>query len=100
MYKRQVEVRIENTNVLFRTSQSGGFAPINSLQLSKQGVIKEFPDLKKNPNWREEAIKRFKLKIKSKTTEKKRMDYIIKDLHKFGYKPLYTQRAGHRPIKL
>jgi len=88
-----IEVRIIDNQCLFKTGHFGGsFVPIDSLKLSKQGVTKEFPDLKENENWKEEAIKRFKGNIKNMKSETERIDYVIKDLSKFGYKPLYKQR--------
>jgi hypothetical protein len=95
-----VEVRVDGTNVFFRTSQSPIFATIEGLRIEKSGVIKEFPDLKDNPEWKNIAIERFKEKIKSYNTEMERVKYIIEDLNKYGYVPLYYQRQGHRPVKL
>jgi len=96
-----IEVRIDGFNVLFRNSQThGGFTTIDGLKLSRSGVIKEFPDLENKENWREEAIKRFKEKIKKFNSEDKRMNYVIEDLKKFGYKPLYLNKQGFRPKKL
>lgn len=96
-----MEVRIDGTNCLFRTQQFGGaLAPIDALKLDKKGVEKEHPDLKGKKEWREEAIKRFKKKLKSYRTEKQRMDYIKDDLQKFGYIPIAEQRSGFRPRKL
>ena len=96
-----IEVRINGNNCLFRTKDYGGaFHPIDNLTLNKTGVIKEHPDLKDNKDWREEAIKRFKTKLKKMKSEKERMDYVIEDLKKYGYKPLFTQRDGHRPQKI
>jgi len=96
-----IEVRIEGNNCLFRTKDYGGaLHPIDNLTLNKAGVIKEFPDLKDNKDWREEAIKRFKKKLKTMKSEKQRMDYVIEDLKKYGYKPMFTQRDGHRTIKI
>ncbi len=96
-----IEVRIEENNCLFRTKDYGGaLHPIDNLTLSKAGVIKEFPDLKDKTNWREEAIKRFKAKLKTMKSEKQRMDYVIEDLKKYGYKAILSQRDGHRPIKI
>ena len=96
-----IEVRVIGNNVIFRTGQFGGaFTSIEGLRLSKQGVIKEFPDLKDKTDWREEAIKRFKAKLKTMKSEKQRMDYVIEDLKKYGYKPKYSQRDGHRPQKI
>jgi len=94
-----IDVRIDNETVWFRT-QGSSFVTIDSIRLDKQGVIKEHPDLKDNENWREEAIKRFKEKIKTMTTEEQRANYIIEDLTKFGYKPLYRQKSGFRVEKL
>lgn len=96
-----VEVRIVESNCLFRTANTqGGFFPIEAIKLDKAGSIKEHPDLKDNENWKEETIKRFKQKIKEYETEKQRMQYIISDLTKHGYTPLYFQQTGHRPIKI
>jgi len=92
-----VEVRIDGTNCLFRTGQFGGaFAPIDALQLSYDGVIKEFPELKDRKDWKEQAIKRFKDKMNTYKTEEQRIDYIVEDLKKYGYIPLYKQRQGFR----
>ncbi len=96
-----VEVRINQTNCLFRTgSTQGGFVPIEGIKLQKAGCIKEHPDLKGNKNWEKESVKRFKEKIKGLKTEKERMKYIISDLTKHGYTPLYYQQSGHRPVKI
>ena len=95
-----VEIRIKNNEVLFRTADfGGGFVPIDSIRLDKIGVVKEFPDLKDKENWREEAINRFKINISKMKNEKEKMGYVIEDLAKFGYKPLYLQRSGYRAIK-
>lgn len=95
-----IEVRVQDINVHFRTSDFQQFAGIERLKLNKDGVIKEFPDLKDNEDWKNEAIKRFKEKIKTMNTEMERANYVIKDLQKFGYKPMFMQRQGFRPTKL
>ena len=97
----KIEIRIDGTNCLFRTQQFGGaFATIEGLKLDYKGVIKEHPDLKDKETWKEEAIKRFKNKLKEYKTEEERMKYIKKDLEKYGYIPLYEQKQGHRPRRL
>lgn len=96
-----VEVRINGSNCLFRTLNTfGGFVPIDALNLDKKGVILEHPDLEGAENWREEAVERFKNKLKNYESETQRMNYIIEDLRKYGYQPLHMQRAGHRPQKI
>lgn len=96
-----VEVRVNGNQCLFRTGQYGGaFVPIEGLKLVKGGVIKEHPDLKDEENWKQIAIERFKEKIKGYDTEMQRINYIIEDLKKFGYVPMYLQRHGHRTRKL
>jgi hypothetical protein len=96
-----IEVRIDGVNIYFRTANTNGaFATIDNLKLDHTGVCKEHPDLKDNKGWREEAIKRFKDKIKNMKDEKEISNYIIEDLSKFGYKPLWSQRQGFRPVKL
>lgn len=96
-----VEVRIGQTECLFRTKQShGALYPLEALRLDKVGVFKEHPDLKGNSEWKKEAIKRFKDKLKTYETEEQKMKYVIDDLGKFGYKPLKFQKKGHRPINI
>jgi len=95
-----VEVRINNSNVFFRTSQFQRFANIDGIKLDKQGVIKEFPDLYGKEDWQELGRKRFKEKIKKMKNEEEISKYILKDLSKFGYKPLYLQKQGFRPMRL
>jgi len=95
-----MEVRVDRESVYFRTPQSPGFTTINGLKLDKAGVLKEFPELKDNPKWQSIARERFKEKIKECENEMERVDYIISDLKKYGYKPLYLQRQGFRVQKL
>jgi len=96
-----VQVNIDGTNVLFRTNgTNGAWATIDNLQLNYAGVLKEHPDLKDSKDWKQQAINRFKDKIKNMKTEKERVDYIISDLTKFGYKGLCKQRQGFRVEKL
>ena len=96
-----VEVRVDNNNILFRNNATNGmFATIDNIKLNKLGVIKEHPDLKDNEDWQNIARERFKEKINNMKTEMERADYIIEDLKKFGYKPLYRQRKGFRVERL
>lgn len=95
-----VEVRIDSFNVFFRTSQFQRFADIDGIKLDKQGVIKEFPELKDREDWQEIGRKKFKEKINKMKNEEEVSKYIIKDLTKFGYQPLYFQKQGFRPVKL
>ena len=96
-----IEVRINGLSIYFRnTSTNGMFAPLESLQLSREGTIKEWPDLKDNSEWRTVAIQRFKDKMKQINDEDKQMNFIIEDLKKFGYIPRIKQRAGFRAEKI
>ena len=96
-----VLVKIDGTSILFGNTSFGALlAPIDGIQLSKAGVEKEFPDLKDNVSWREEAIKRFKEKIAGLPSERQRADYIIADLQSHGYIPKMMQVGGFRPVKL
>jgi len=74
--------------------------PINSLKFSKEGVIKEFPDLKDDKDWKAKAIERFHVKFRKLSTDQDRENYLIKDLGKHGYIAIYKQKQGHRVIKV
>ena len=90
-------IRVLKRNVLFSTSQHKEYLePIDSLKLDYGGVVKEFPDLKDNKEWRLEAIARFKDKIRDLDNEEEVYKYVLEDLKKFGYVPLKRQKAGFR----
>lgn|SRR3990167_1893886 len=99
LYGTEVILVVVNGNdVRFGSTTFGArLAGIEGLRLSYEGVCREFPDLETKDNWREEAIKRFKDKIASFKTEDEKVDYIIKDLTKFGYVAKKKQRKGFRP---
>lgn len=69
-------------------------------QLSYDGVCKEYPDLKNDPEWKRKAIEREMDIIKNLPNENARIDYVIAELRKIGYKPLVKQRDGFRPERL
>jgi hypothetical protein len=94
-------VRVENHHILFGNTAYGAMmGDISGLKLNKSGVLKEFPDLNCRDDWREEAIKRFKLKIKGFSSEKHIANYIIEDLRKYGYVPMKYQIQGGRIQKI
>lgn len=97
MYASEMlEVRVDGNNILFRTGVNPDYVTIDSLQLSHEGVIKEFPDLEEQSNWKEQAIERFKDKISNFKKEEDKVRYIIEDLSKHGYVAKYFQKGGHR----
>jgi len=96
----QIIIEVDGNNVMFCELGSGSLAPIEGLQLNRPGVIKEFPDLKDDDEWRKKAIERFKQHIKSFNTENERINYVIEDLRKYGYAPLFKRRNGFRPEKI
>ena len=96
-----IGVLIRDKDVLFQTVQTGAMiVPIESLGFSKQGVVKEFPDLENDPDWRDKAIIRFKAHLFTLPNEQARADYVIKDLAKYGYKPLMIKKKGFRPKRV
>lgn len=92
-----IEVRVQGINVYFRSSTYGtAFVPFENLHLDKAGVVKEFPDLDGDEQWRQKAIERFRAEMKKLGSENKVADYIINDLKKYGYKAIAKQRQGFR----
>lgn len=91
-------VRIDGNKVEFGNTVYGAqMATIDGIKLVYSGVIKEFPDLKDNPQWKEIAIQRFKNHIDNLGSEIEREKYIIKELRTWGYIPLKRQVNGFRP---
>lgn len=93
-------LRLIGDNVLFIDPQTNMMSPIEGLNLNKQGVIKEHPDLKDDSEWKQKAIQRFVDKIKSFDTETKRMDWLIEEMKQMGYTPLFMQKDGFRAKKI
>lgn len=90
-------VRVNGNDVKFANSTYGSqWANIDGLKINKAGAIKEHEDLKDNPDWKKISIERFKSKIKSLDNDDKRVEYIIDDLSKHGYKPRYKKKSGYR----
>lgn len=92
----KIGIVIKGNEVLFGNTLQHLASTIDGLKLSKEGALKEYPDLESREDWREEIIKRFKEKIASFDTEDKKAKYIISDLTKFGYIPTIKQVKGHR----
>lgn len=78
---------------------NNNIAVLEGLKISYQGVLREFPDLKDNDNWKHIALQRLKEKVKSFQTEMEKINYIKDELVKFGYTPLYFQKKGWRSEK-
>ena len=95
-----VDIRIEGNNINWRSTDYGSqFFPLETLSFDKTKVLNEFPDLKDNPLWRDEALKRLKDKIHSFSTEKEKASYIVKELEIIGFQPHSYQIQGCRTKK-
>lgn len=95
-----LEVIVRGNELLFYDTNSQMTTTIEGVRLSKAGVIKEFPDLKDDPEWKKKAIDRFKKHMRKMENEIQKVYYIKKELQKHGYEPLLIQRAGWRAKKL
>ena len=88
-------VVIDGHNVMFgNTSYGAKLATIDGMKLDYGGVIREFPDLELNPEWREVAIDRFKEKIKSYPHERDVAIYVTEELKRFGHIPIKIQMGN------
>lgn len=96
----RMAIRIIGENVLFIDLQNNIVAPLEGLNLNKQGVIKEYPDLKDDEEWKSKSIQRFVDKIKSLPSETERAKWLIEEMKSMNYTPLYQQRNGFRPQKI
>lgn len=93
------EVIVRRDELMFFDVGAGVMTTLDGLKISKGGVIKEFPDLEEDDEWKKKAIERLKENIKKYKTEMDKTNYVKDELIKFGYEPLFYQRAGHRPKK-
>jgi hypothetical protein len=92
------EAIIDGNNLMF-SDTTGTITTIEGLKLSMGGVIKEFPDLENDKEWRRKALDRFKEHYKKMKGENEKLNYVKGELEKHGYIPLFKQRAGFRPQK-
>ena len=93
-----IDVVVDENNILYGDS-GGTITSIGGLKLSKAGVIREHPDLKDDDEWRKKAIERLKEHTGKMKTETEKLNYIKKELEKYGYEAQFKQRAGFRPQK-
>ena len=94
-------IRIDGNRVTFGNTLYGAkMATIEGLKISQEGTIKEFPDLKDNPEWRSIAIQRFKEHISSLAGETEIAEYLITDLKKWGYIPRKIYKQGFRAVDI
>jgi hypothetical protein len=94
-----IDVVVKGNDIMFVDVHTNTITSINGLKISYNGVIKEFPELEDNDNWKKIALERFKEHIKSFKLEREKLDYIKVELKNHGYEPLFIQQAGHRTKK-
>jgi len=97
-------IKIRDGTILFSNSTTNfqQFVTIDGLKLTKEGILKEHPDLKdlNDTEMKAEAIKRFKDHVKALGNENKIKDYVVKELGKSGYILKVVKKEGFRPIKI
>ena len=99
-----VKVKIETGSVTFSNSSFNFqmFVPIDNLKLSREGILKEHPDLKdmEENEMKTEAIKRFKEHIKNLGGENEIKSYVIKELNSSGYALKLIEQDGFRSKRI
>ena len=99
-----VTVKIIYHDILFYNSMTNFTIParIEGIKLNIAGILKEFPDLKGKPEAeiKQEAIRRFKEKVKTMKNENEIKDYIIEEFtKKLGYTLMLIKKEGFRAKK-
>lgn len=89
-------VVVDGNALFFQDVSTNMTTTLEGIRFSKGGVIKEFPDLENDEDWRKKAIERLREHIKKMETEKEKIDYVKDELIKFGWTELYFQKKGHR----
>jgi len=91
-----VEVTINGNGLQFRDINEDALIYPN---FGHAQTIKEFPDLKDDPEWQVKAGKRFIEFFQKIEGERNRLFYIQRELAKQGYKGMYYQQPGFRTKK-
>lgn len=95
-----VEVRINGNDLQWRSTIYGAsYFPIDTIDLPREKVMKEFPELADVKNWRDRALEKFKNHFKSIEGERNKVNYIVQELSKVGYMPHSYQKQGGRVTK-
>ncbi len=94
-----VQVVVKGNELMFYDVSSGQMTVMEGLKLDMSGVIKEFPDLKDDEEWRKKAINRLKEHMKKISKEMDKLNYVKNELVAFGWNALYFQKCGWRPTK-
>jgi hypothetical protein len=94
-----IQVVIKGNELMFFDVGTGVITTIEGLSFNKAGVLKEFPDLKDNEEWKKIAISRLKEHMKKMDKEMDKLNYIKEELVRFGNEALYFQKGGFRPQK-
>lgn len=78
------------------------YSPLEGLKFSLAGIIKKFPDLEGVPpkQAKREAVRRLREHLAGLGSQQDCIDYIVKDLARYGYKFILVQRPGHRPRRV
>jgi hypothetical protein len=96
-----VALRIIGSEVQIGMQQGGYFklAPIEGVQLSVEGILKEFPELKgKSPQEiKKEGVKRFREHLKKFKSEEEVKEYFIKEMLQMGYELIMSQKNNLKP---
>jgi len=75
---------------------------LDHLRFSPAAMVEEHPDLKGKPfsEMKDITLIRFRKKLLKMNSEKEVVDYIVKDLAKYGYELYLKQKEGHRPERI
>lgn len=91
------EVFIDGDNLFFSNGEE--MTVIDGLQILKSDVVKQFPDLVNDEEWRKKSIERLKEHIKNIPTEREKAIYVRNELVKYGNELKFCVRNGFRPKK-
>jgi len=99
-----VVIKLQGKNITFANSQTNlqQFVPIESINLSIEGILKEHPDLKGLPDgeMKQEAIVRLKKLVGNMKNENEIKDYLVKEFEGVGYIFNGFRREGFRMVKV
>ena len=92
-----IEIRYSGNDLITRSSEYGSNFNYIYTSFEHEKVIRQFPELEYDQEWRTKAYKKLVDIINTYKTDDDKIKYIIKELKPHGFVAKYVMKKGFRP---